>query len=32
MMANEPLAPHDQNKLSKHKLSIDKPLEHVKII
>jgi hypothetical protein len=32
MMVNEPLAPYDQNKLSNHKLSIAKPLEHVKII
>jgi hypothetical protein len=31
MMANEPLAPYDQNKPSNHKLSIDKPLKHVKI-
>jgi hypothetical protein len=32
MMANEPLAPYDQNKLSNHKLSIAKPLKLVKII
>jgi hypothetical protein len=32
MMANEPLAPYDQNKLSNHKLSLAKPLKHVKII
>jgi hypothetical protein len=32
MMANEPLAPYDQNKLSNHKLSIAKPLKHVKVI
>jgi hypothetical protein len=32
MMANEPLAPYDQNKLSNQKLSIAKPLKHVKII
>jgi hypothetical protein len=32
MMANEPLAPYDQNNLSNHKLIIDKPLKHVKII
>jgi hypothetical protein len=29
---NEPLAPYDPNKLSNHKLSITKPLKHVKII
>jgi hypothetical protein len=29
---NEPLAPYDQNKLFNHKLSITKPLKHVKII
>jgi hypothetical protein len=32
MMENEPLTPYDQNKLSNHKLSIAKPLKHVKII
>jgi hypothetical protein len=32
MMANEPLAPYDQNKLSNHNLSITKPLKHIKII
>jgi hypothetical protein len=32
MMANEPLAPYDEYKLSNHKLSIAKPLKHVKII
>jgi hypothetical protein len=32
MMANEPLAPYDQNKLSNHKLSIAKSLKHVKVI
>jgi hypothetical protein len=32
MMANEPLAPYDKKKLSNHKLSITKPLKHVKII
>jgi hypothetical protein len=32
MMENEPLAPYDQNTLSNHKLSIAKPLIHVKII
>jgi hypothetical protein len=32
MMANEPLAPYDQNKLSNHNLNIAKPLKHVKII
>jgi hypothetical protein len=31
MMANEPLAPYDQNKQSNHKLSIAKPLKQVKI-
>jgi hypothetical protein len=30
MMANEPLAPYDQNRLSNHNLSITKPLKHVK--
>jgi hypothetical protein len=29
---NKPLAPNDKNKLSNHKLSITKPLKHVKII
>jgi hypothetical protein len=32
MMANEPLAPYDQNKVFNHKLSLAKPLKHVKII
>jgi hypothetical protein len=32
MMANEPLAPYDQKKLSNLNLSIAKPLKHVKII
>jgi hypothetical protein len=32
MITNEPLDPYDQNKLSKHKLSIAVPLKHVKII
>jgi hypothetical protein len=32
MMANELLAPYDQNKLSNHKLSIAESLKHVKII
>ena len=32
MMANEPLAPYDQNKLFNHKLSIAKTQKHVKII
>jgi hypothetical protein len=32
MMAYEPLAPYDQNKLSNHKLSIAKPQKHAKII
>jgi hypothetical protein len=32
MMANERLAPYDQNKLSNHKLNIDEPLKHVKTI
>jgi hypothetical protein len=32
MMANEPLTPYNQNLLSNHKLSIAKPLKHVKII
>jgi hypothetical protein len=32
MIANEPFAPYDQNRLSNHKLSITKPLKYVKII
>jgi hypothetical protein len=32
MMANEPLAPYDQNQLSNHKLSMTKQLKHVKIV
>jgi hypothetical protein len=31
MMANEPLAPYDENKLSNQKLSIAKPQKYVKI-
>jgi hypothetical protein len=32
MMKNELLAPYAQDKLSKHKLSIEMPLKHVMII
>jgi hypothetical protein len=31
MMTNEPLAPYDQNKPSKHKLSIEMPLVDTQI-